>query len=90
MSIKNFLFFFLAFYCIITPISRIIDHYGKFSKKSGKNKDKLRPYTLKAMKILRTASLGSNFTGSYKKKVQSPDTEKSKTFNNRKVNGRIY
>ena len=40
--------------------------YGNFFKKLGKNKNK---YTLKIMKILRTASLGSNFTGSYKKRV---------------------
>ena len=26
-------------------------------------------YTLKIMKILKTANLGSNFTGSYKKRV---------------------
>ena len=28
----------------------------------------MKQYTLKIMKILRTASLGSNFAGSYKKK----------------------
>ena len=38
---------------------------GNF-KKIGTN---LEQYTLKIVKILRTASLGSNFTGSYKKHV---------------------
>ena len=71
MSIKTGLFF-ADFRCIITSISGIIDHYcyenqkKKKKKKLGKNKNKLR--TLKIKKILRTASLGTNFTGSYKKK----------------------
>ena len=38
--------------------------------KNGKNKNKLKKYTLKITKILRAASLGPNFTGSYKKRVQ--------------------
>ena len=37
-------------------------------KKSGKNTNKLRTIYPKIMKILRTTSLGSNFTGSYKKR----------------------
>ena len=41
----------------------------KILKKSGEHKNKLRTrYSIKTMKILKTASLGSNFTGSYKKK----------------------
>ena len=43
-----------------------MENQKKKKKKLGKNKNKLR--TLKIKKILRTASLGSNFTGSYKKK----------------------
>ena len=71
MSIKTGLFLltfvvsllrFLAL-SIITVLWKI---KKKKKKKLGKNKNKLR--TLKIKKILRTASLGSNFTGSYKKK----------------------
>ena len=41
----------------------------KIFKKSEEHKNKLRTrYPIKIMKILKTASLGSNFTGSYKKK----------------------
>ena len=42
-------------------------YYEKLRKKSGKNKNKVRKYTLKIKEILRTASLGSNFTDSCKK-----------------------
>ena len=44
MSIKTGLFFFLTFFCIITPISGIIDHYCIMEnfKKSRENKNKLR------------------------------------------------
>ena len=64
MSIKTGLFFFLTFCCIITPISGIIDHYCIMENLTTNSEQ----YTLKIMKILRTASLGSNFTGSYKRK----------------------
>ena len=37
-----------------------------FKKNPRENKNKLRKYTLIIIKILRTASLGSNFTGSYR------------------------
>ena len=37
-------------------------------KKQGENKNKSRTIYPKIMKILRTASLGTNFTGSYEKK----------------------
>ena len=42
---------------------------GNNKKKTGKNKNKLRTIYTKIMKILRTATLGANFTGSYKKRV---------------------
>ena len=68
MSIKTGLFFFLTFCYIINPISGIYDrsllHYGKLGEKIGRKKEQ---YTLEIRKIVRTASLGSNFTGSYKK-----------------------
>ena len=67
MSIKRGIFFFPTFCCIITPISGIIDRYYVMQnlKKSGENKNTLRTIY---PKILTTASLGSNFTGSYKKR----------------------
>ena len=49
-------------------VLQIITVLWKIFKKSGENKNKLRTYTLKIMKILKIASLGSSFTGSYKKK----------------------
>ena len=63
MSIKTGLFFILSFCCIITLISGITDHYCIMENL----KEIRRKYTQKIMKILRTASLGSSFTGSYKK-----------------------
>ena len=46
--------------------------YGKFLEKLGKNKNKLRGIIYpKIIKILRAASLGSNFTGSYKKECNA-------------------
>ena len=44
-------------------------YYGKFLKNREKIRTNLEQYILKIMKILRTASLRSNFTGSYKKRV---------------------
>ena len=42
----------------------------KKKKKTGKKYEQIKnKYTLKIMKILRSASQGSNFTGSYKKKI---------------------
>ena len=43
MSIKTVRFFFLTYFCIITPISGIIDHYCIMEnfKKSRENKNKL-------------------------------------------------
>ena len=83
MSIKTGLPFFLTFCCSIIPIFGIIDHYSIMEnfKKIGKNKNKLKQYTLKIMKILRTASLGSNFTGSYKKGCKVLDGNRKGTFN---------
>ena len=43
-------------------------HYEKFKKNREKIKTNQKQYTLEIRKILRTTSLGSNFTGSYKKK----------------------
>ena len=62
---ENKYFFLSNFCCIITLISSIIDHYGtvKNFKKSGKIKSKFL-----MMKILRTGSQGSNYSGSYRKK----------------------
>ena len=69
MSIKTGLFSFLFSVVLLLRYSHIIDHCCIMENdgKSRKNKNKLRTI-LKTMKILRTASLGSNFTGSYKKK----------------------
>ena len=55
-------------------------YYGKFKKKLEKIKNKTRKYTLKTMKILRTTSLGFNFTGSYEKKESIHQS--SKKFSN--------
>ena len=76
ISIKTGLFFFLTFCCIITPISDIIQHYCIIEnfKKSGKNRTNWEQYTLKIMEILRTVSIGANFTGSDKKSVHSTVT----------------
>ena len=71
MSIKTGLCFFLSFFCIITPMSGIIDYYciiENLKKNRGKIRRNSEQYTLKIMKILRIASLGSNFTGSCKRK----------------------
>ena len=62
-------YFFLTF-CFI--ISGIIGHCSIMEnwKNIGENNKKLRTINPKNhMKILRTASLGSNFTDSYKKKI---------------------
>ena len=73
-ALKQVFFFFLTFCSIIASISGIIDHYC-ITEKFLKNREKIRTnweqYTLKIMKILRRASLGSNFTGSYKKSISS-------------------
>ena len=73
MRIKTGLFSFRTFCCIVTtPISGVIDHYCIMEnfKKSGENKNKLRIiYPKNHEKILWIASLGSNFIGSYKKKI---------------------
>ena len=45
----------------------IFDRFSKQNKKRKKYEQIKNEYTLKIMKILRTASQGSNFTGSYKK-----------------------
>ena len=46
--------------------------FKKKKKKIGKKSEQIKNrYTLKIMKILRTASQGSKFTGSYKKRVYS-------------------
>ena len=56
-------------------LSGITDHYcvmENFFKKLGKNKNKLRRIIYpKIIKILRAASLVSNFTGSYKKECNA-------------------
>ena len=73
MSIKTGLFFFQTFCCVITPISGIKDHYCIMEKFLKKYREKIRTnseqYTLKIMKIVRTASIGFSFAGSYKKRV---------------------
>ena len=53
-----------------TPIPGIIDYYCIMGnlKNLEKPRTNWEQYTLKIMKVLRTASLGSNFTGSYQKK----------------------
>ena len=56
----------------------LIYHYSDFwyyrsllyYEKLKKNREKIRTIYLKIMKVLRTVSQGSNFTGSYKKRVQ--------------------
>ena len=73
MCIKTGLFFLMAFFCIITPISGIINHYciiENVKENWEKIRTNLEQYTLKIMKISKTASLRSNFTASYKKIVQ--------------------
>ena len=47
----------------------IFDRFSKQNKKRKKYEQIKNEYTLKIMKILRTASQGSNFTGSYKNKT---------------------
>ena len=64
MSIKTGLLFVLTFCCIITPISDIIGHYCIMESL----KEMGRKCALKIMEMLRTASLGFNFTVSYNKK----------------------
>ena len=60
-------------FCIITPSSCIINYYciiENFLENWEKIRKKIRTiyiYTLKIIKILKTASLDFNFTGSYKK-----------------------
>ena len=74
MRIKTGLFFFLSFCCIITPIAGIIDRYcitENIKNNRGKWEQIKNKYTLKIMNILRTASIGSHFTASYKKRVYS-------------------
>ena len=65
MTIKIGLFFFLTFFCIITPIPGIIDHYcimESFKKDWGKIKTDQEQYTLKIMKVLITANLDFRFS----------------------------
>ena len=65
MTIKIGLFFFLTFFCIITPISGIIDYYcimESFKKVWGKIKTNQEQYTLIIMKVLRTANLDFRFS----------------------------
>ena len=71
MTIKTGIFFLLTFSCIITPFSGTIDHccIRENLGQSGKKRTNLEQYTQKIMKILRTASLGSTFISSYKKRV---------------------
>ena len=66
MSIKTCIFFFLTLCFIITAI--FVDHYcimANFLKNGKKIRTTSEHYTLKIVKILRTA----NFTGSYKKRM---------------------
>ena len=83
MSIKTDLFFFLTFCFISTPISGIIDHYC-IMENLKKNREKIRTneeqYTLKIMNILRAASIGSNFSGSYKNKSVTFFLQKASLF----------
>ena len=75
---------FLTFCCIATPISSVMYYYyimENLKKKLEKIKNKTRKYTLKAMKILRTTSLGFNFAGSYEKKESIHQS--SKKFSNK-------
>ena len=75
---------FLTFCCIATPISSVMYYYyimENLKKTLEKIKNKTRKYTLKAMKILRTTSLGFNFAGSYEKKESIHQS--SKKFSNK-------
>ena len=79
MSMKTGLFFFLTFCYIITPIFGIyytsLLCYGnlkkkqkKKKKKTGENRTNQEQYALEVRKTFTTASLGSNFSGYYKRK----------------------
>ena len=65
-------FLFLSDF-LLYHYSSIVDHYCTLENLR-KNREKIRTnleqYTLKIMKILRTASLGSNFNGTYKRVQQ--------------------
>ena len=87
MSIKTGIFCSLTFSCIIiySDCWYIIDHYcimENFQKNRGKKK-RSEQYALKIKNILRTANLGSNFTGSYKKECTSTGRRKPLQCNQR-------
>ena len=48
---------------------RSLLYYGKLFKKSGENKNKLTTIYPRSQENFKTARRGSNFTGSYKKRV---------------------
>ena len=70
MSIKTGLSDFLLYHYSNFWYYRSLLYYGKLKKKKKMKEttNKLRKCTLKIMKILRVASLGSSFTSSYRKK----------------------
>ena len=79
MRIKTVLFFFLTFCCIVSLIVGklwIITVLSKKFLKIGKKLKHEEIYTRKIKKILRTANLGSNFTGSYKRECTSTGRRK--------------
>ena len=63
MHLSNW-FIYCTLYSSQVSLSSRMCHLSLFGVWKKKNKEQ---YTQKFMKILRTASLGSNFTGSYKK-----------------------
>ena len=76
MSIKTVLPFFsvhvLTLFCIITPISGILDLYcimENFKKNREKNNSKLRVMCPKNHEHFKNIKSSSNFIGSYKKTV---------------------
>ena len=62
--LSDFLLYHYTDFCYY----RSVLYYRKFKENRKKIRTNLEQYTLKTMKNLRTASLGANFIGSYKKK----------------------
>ena len=55
--------------------------YGKFLKKSGENKNKLRTIYPRNQKYFKKAGVGSDLTGSYKKRVYRCEVQETRRLN---------
>ena len=60
---------------------RSLLHYGKFKKKSGENKNKLRTIYPRNQEYFKKAGVGSDLTGSYKKRVYRCEVQEKRRFN---------